>query len=391
MALPRAASGNVYAEQRQRNFRNLRFTGALEAEYRRQMRVEQRINSRICTITALLVWLFFLVADLDRLDFRSEWTFGGHDALVMLGLRLATLLVLLTLTALLFTRHLLADYYRLTFLVLVMIGATGAVAANVYKLRDMAHADLAQFVVIMAAFLPVGLTFLQSLGAALIIAVITTVTGLVMLDGYHMPEHVRLSVLLFFAVFVGAVGAYLREYTMRDHFLLSRLLHHYAMIDALTDIPNRRGFEEHVGMALRQARRDRVSVAFAVLDVDHFKRYNDRYGHQAGDLALRLLADAMAVQLRRPMDMVGRLGGEEFGLLLYNTSAEGALHVLQSVVSSVAALALPHDASPTAPYVTVSIGAVIFDGVETADDLYRRADAVLYEVKNSGRNQVRIG
>ena len=388
---PFASQGSVYAEQRRLNFRNLRFTRGLEAEYRRQMRMEQRGSARICMITALLIWLFFLFADLERLDLRSELAFGGYDALVALAMRVSTLLLLLALPVVLFTDYLPRGYNRLTFVALIMIGTTAAINANVYKLRDMAQADLAQFVIIMAVFLPMGLTFLQSLSAALLIAVINAVAGLVMLDGYHMAEHLRLSVLLFFAVFVGAVGAYLREYTMRDNFLLSRLLHHHAMIDALTGIPNRRGFEEHVGMALRQARRDRVPVAFAVLDVDHFKRYNDLHGHQAGDLALRLLAGTMAGQLRRPMDMVGRLGGEEFGLLLYDSAPDDALRVLEGVVAAVATLAIPHDASPTAPYVTVSIGAVAFNGAETADDLYRRADAALYDGKSAGRNRVEIG
>lgn len=388
---PPLGQGSVYAAQRQRSFRNLRFSRELEGEYRRQMRAEQRMSTRICTITALIIWVFFLAADIERLDIRSEWEAGGHDAIAALALRAFTLAVLLTLLVVLYGRHLPRGYNRLTFLALILIGTSSAVSTSVFKLRDIAQADVAQFVIIMAVFLPVGLTFVQSVVAATLIATINAVSGIMMLDPFHMPEHLRLSVLLFFAVFVGAVGAYLREYVLRDHFLLSRLLHFHAMVDALTGVPNRRGFEEHLAMALRQARRDRTPVAFAVLDVDHFKKYNDRYGHQAGDHALRLLAGAIDAQLKRPMDMVGRIGGEEFGLLIYDSAREDALRLLEKVVQAVADLAIAHDASPTAPYVTVSIGAVAFNGAETAEDLYRRADAALYDGKSSGRNRVELG
>jgi diguanylate cyclase (GGDEF)-like protein len=255
------------------------------------------------------------------------------------------------------------------------------------KLRDLAHADMAQFVIIIAVFLPVGMTFRQSLGAATLIAVATALLGGVMLDPSHMREHIRLSTLVFFAVFVGAVGAYLREYAQRDQFLLRRLLHHYAMFDALTGIGNRRFFEQHAATALLQAQRGGEGVVLAILDVDHFKKFNDRYGHQTGDLALSLVARSLKAGLRRPMDLAARLGGEEFGLLLYGTGPEQAQVLLDSIVAAIVELAIPHDSSTTAPHLTVSIGAACFDGRETLESLYRRADAVLYESKTGGRNR----
>ncbi|MGX1789035.1 diguanylate cyclase domain-containing protein [Bosea sp. NPDC055332] len=374
-----------------RRIDGLGFEPVLEREYRLHMRAEQRRSTLVCLITALGIWLTFIGLDLTRLD--NLVTIGSGDYTVELAivLRLATLAVILRLVWIVRHNRMARSYHHLTMLALALIGVTCAFIANMYKLRGLPQADIAQLVIIAAVFLPVGLTFLQSLSIALLIAVFTTMLGFVMLEPAQLIEHGRLSILLFFAVFVSAVGAWLRERAERDQFLLRRMLHNRAMSDALTGVANRRGFEEHVAMALLQARRDRAPVVFAVLDIDHFKRYNDRYGHQAGDIALALIARAIDSKLRPPMDMVGRLGGEEFGLLLYDTTPEKAQERLERVAQAIAELRIEHAASPTAQHITVSMGAVGFDGQETAVDLYRRADAALYAGKNSGRNRVELG
>ncbi|AZO77107.1 MULTISPECIES: GGDEF domain-containing protein [unclassified Bosea (in: a-proteobacteria)] len=374
-----------------RSFDGLGFEPTLEREYRQHMRTGQRSSTLVCLITALGIWLTFIGLDLTRLDDLAMIASGDGSVVIAIALRLGTLAVILRLVWIVRRNRQARSFHHLTMLALALIGVTCAFIANMYKLRGLPQADIAQLVIIAAVFLPVGLTFLQSLGVALLIAMFTTVLGLVMLEPAQLAEHGRLSILLFFAVFVSAVGAWLRERAERDQFLLRRMLHSRAMSDALTGIANRRGFEEHVAMALLQARRDRVPVVFAVLDIDHFKRYNDRYGHQAGDIALALIARAVDGTLRRPMDMVGRLGGEEFGLFLYDTTPEKAQERLEQAAQAIAELRIEHAASPTAQYITVSMGAVGFDGQETAVDLYRRADAALYAGKASGRNRVELG
>ncbi|CAN7190718.1 GGDEF domain-containing protein [Bosea sp. LjRoot90] len=374
-----------------RGFDGLGYEPALEREYRQHMRTDQRSSTLVCLITALGIWLTFIGLDLTRLDNLAAIASGDGSVELAIALRLGTLAVILRLVWIVRRNRQARSYHHLTMLALALIGVTCAFIANMYKLRGLPQADIAQLVIIAAVFLPVGLTFLQSLGVALLIALFTTVLGFVMLEPAQLAEHGRLSILLFFAVFVSAVGAWLRERAERDQFLLRRMLHSRAMSDALTGIANRRGFEEHVAMALLQARRDRMPVVFAVLDIDHFKRYNDRYGHQAGDIALALIARAVDGTLRRPMDMVGRLGGEEFGLFLYDTTPEKAQERLEQAAQAIAELRIEHAASPTAQYITVSMGAVGFDGQETAVDLYRRADAALYAGKASGRNRVELG
>jgi diguanylate cyclase (GGDEF)-like protein len=381
---PSAAAGPRHVD-------GLGFEPELEREFRQHMRADQRRSTLVCLVTALGIWLTFIGLDLTRLENLATIGDGDFSVELAIALRLGTLAVILRLVWAVRHNRQAQAYHHLTMLALALIGVTCAFIANMYKLRGLPQADIAQLVIIAAVFLPVGLSFFQSLGIALLIAVFTTVLGFVMLAPAQLAEHGRLSVLLFFAVFVSAVGAWLRERAERDQFLLRRMLHNRAMSDALTGIANRRGFEEHVAMALLQARRDRVPAVFAVLDVDHFKRYNDRYGHQAGDIALALIARAIDGAARRPMDMVGRLGGEEFGLLLYDTTPEKAQERLEGVAQAIAELRIEHAASPTAQYITVSMGAVGFDGQETAADLYRRADAALYAGKASGRNRVELG
>lgn len=385
-----AQRGDAYAEQRARDFRRLSFAPKLEREFRLHMRADQRTSTVVCIITALGIWLAFIALDLSRLNTLRELSAGHLDVEFAMALRLSTLAAIVALLYVLLARRLPRAYHRLSMLVLMLIGTTSAFIADMYKLRDLPQADLAQLVIIAAVFLPVGLTFYQSLGIALFIAVLTTGLGLVMLDEVHMLEHIRLSLLLFFAVFVSAVGAYLREYAQRDQFLLRRILHNHAMSDALTGIDNRRSFEQHAAIALLQGRRDRVGVVFAVLDIDHFKKYNDRYGHQAGDRALGQVAGAIASCLRRPMDMVGRIGGEEFAIVLYGADAEQARRMLGTVIDAVAILAIPHEASETADCLSVSIGAACFDGSETLEQLYRRADLMLYDSKRNGRNRLTL-
>lgn len=127
-----------------------------------------------------------------------------------------------------------------------------------------------------------------------------------------------------------------------------------------------------------------------VVDADHFKRYNDSYGHDVGDEVLRGLARCLSASVHRPGDLACRVGGEEFALLLPGTDEHGAVSVAREVHDQVSRLAVPSAGIGTGA-VTVSIGVAVASGNGTgaAQDLYRRADAALYEAKAGGRNQTR--
>lgn len=178
---------------------------------------------------------------------------------------------------------------------------------------------------------------------------------------------------------------------IRNHLRLTaqrKELERLAARDSLTGIGNRRHFDEAFALACRLALRVREPLHLAMIDVDCFKQYNDRYGHGAGDEALRQIAAVLASFARRPYDVAARYGGEEFVLLLPGLIEFAAL--LEKLRVAVAALALPHAACAAADVVSISVGAASsHDGVDP-HTILQRADVMLYEAKHRGRNCVVI-
>jgi two-component system chemotaxis family response regulator WspR len=162
--------------------------------------------------------------------------------------------------------------------------------------------------------------------------------------------------------------------------------------DALTGIPNRRRFDEAFSLEWRRGLRESTPLTLVLIDVDFFKKYNDAYGHLAGDDCLRQVAQAIRHAARRPGDLAARYGGEEFAIVLPNTDAAGGAVVAENVRAMVEALGLPHEKSEVATHVTASLGvASQVPGSHTARaQLIAAADAALYEAKRSGRNCFRI-
>ena len=156
--------------------------------------------------------------------------------------------------------------------------------------------------------------------------------------------------------------------------------------DALTGIANRRQFDERLAHELVRLGRRTEPLSLLLLDVDHFKLYNDRYGHPEGDAVLRQLGALLRASCRQ-QDLPARLGGEEFALLLPDTGDAGAAAMADKVMKALAALAIRHDSSPTAPHVTVSIGIATWSTVLAGGpaELFAQADKALYAAKHGGR------
>jgi len=170
----------------------------------------------------------------------------------------------------------------------------------------------------------------------------------------------------------------------------------FARTDGLLGINNRGYFDERLLEEVARARRSQQPLGLLMMDVDFFKRYNDRYGHQAGDACLQAVAQAVGATLLRRTDFLARYGGEELVALLPNTDREGTEHAAQRILDAVRALDLPHERSDVAPVVTLSVGGVSIvpgatDEKSSGATLMALADAALYVAKQQGRNRVVMG
>lgn len=169
----------------------------------------------------------------------------------------------------------------------------------------------------------------------------------------------------------------------------SDFLRQLAWRDGLTGAYNRRYFDEHLALEWHKACQQHIPLSLVILDVDVFKDYNDRYGHQQGDECLRKVAAAINPVLKRPGDMLARYGGEEFVCLLPNTVLSGALSVAESIRNTILALQIEHHGSPVTSFVTVSAGVCCKEAASAGNcaELFRQADEQLYLAKQHGRNQ----
>lgn len=172
--------------------------------------------------------------------------------------------------------------------------------------------------------------------------------------------------------------------------LQSDILRSMALLDGLTGVANRRKFDEQLLRDWRQSQREQTSLSLILVDVDHFKRYNDHYGHQAGDAALQAVARVLTSTLRRPHDLLARYGGEEFVGVLPNTGLSEAVKLAERMQAGVRALNLEHSGSPEAQVVTISLGVatVVARSDLAPQALVEAADQQLYAAKQAGRARV---
>ena len=188
------------------------------------------------------------------------------------------------------------------------------------------------------------------------------------------------------------VKAMLRVSSIQSELMsANQKLDEVAHYDVLTQVMNRRGYEDMFNRLWRDHQRKKSPLTIMLMDIDYFKKYNDNYGHIQGDQCLRQVAQTLKSVLKRPIDILARYGGEEFVVLLPGTDQEGAMNVAGRFIKAMQQANLPHEYSDTQPYVTVSIGLaqVRFDSEDQKKTL-ERADLALYQAKESGRNCVKF-
>jgi len=180
------------------------------------------------------------------------------------------------------------------------------------------------------------------------------------------------------------------EITLRELHEVNQKLTEQSTIDSLTGVKNRSAFDKRLLAESRISRRQETPIALLMLDIDRFKSINDQFGHLAGDQALKLIAQTLQQHLKRPTDLVSRFGGEEFAIILPNTTADGALQVAESIRDAVSCIGLTWEGKPIQLTVSIGVSADVIMNEQHSTELLEQADKALYQAKNSGRNQVKL-
>ncbi|MEA5514486.1 PleD family two-component system response regulator [Nodularia sp. UHCC 0506] len=173
--------------------------------------------------------------------------------------------------------------------------------------------------------------------------------------------------------------------------LAHRELQRLVTIDQLTQVSNRRRFEEYLTQEWQRMAREQLPISMILSDIDYFKLYNDTYGHQVGDYCLQEVAQCINHSIKRPADVVARYGGEEFAVILPNTEIEGAIILAEIICSAVRELKIPHSSSPVSASVTISAGVatIIPKPNSNYQEVIILADKALYQAKLAGRDRIK--
>jgi diguanylate cyclase (GGDEF)-like protein len=287
-------------------------------------------------------------------------------------------------------RHFERLYLRVAPILISLFYALVALE-DIRLLADGRFEQFAAFpVVLIAVFFFTGLKFREALLTVIFLLITFSIASLAV--GLAPTVLLKCMVLLVITGIVGSVVYGDVEKTYRENFIERALIDELLARDNLTGLMNRRTFDEHLLRVWQQALRDRCSIAICMIDVDHFKRYNDAFGHQAGDLALRTVARLIQEFARRPLDLAARYGGEEFAMILYDLAPNDVHAIAERLIKAVQAERInPHEALVKPELgLTISIGVgLISPSVgRTAQGAVQLADEALYEAKHAGRNRL---
>ena len=357
-----------------------RFAPAMEADY---LRVFLRDNLTLVRLSCTLAVLLIVLRGLEVLIGGSV---TSSSPAVFVGVSACSLILF----GLAWNRG--YERHYLPWAQILIPVRNSAIAAQLVRVAAHGQLDVLMLLplLLLGPFYFMGLRY----RTALFVVLLTGASMLAAAIACHLPStiafHSGAFAVTSFVAF--AVAAQEIEKRSRRAFLESQLVAELAQHDVLTWTKNRRVFDEYLPRLWRQAAEDGRELALLLLDVDHFKPYNDRYGHQAGDAALRKVAQAIQSCVRRPLDLVARYGGEEFTAILYDTDGARAASTAERIRKAVEALAVEHRASRAGLVLTVSIGVAIVapDIRRTPGGALQLADEALYRAKSQGRNRVEI-
>jgi len=372
-----------HALQLQRGFPRLRFTPQLEAEFRAVHLAETLPQVR----RNLWLAIIFVIA-------FSGLTHLVLDVAVNRTLDLIRLAMFTPILAIGLVVVYSPLYQRLYPLVSQLGAPTFGIGVTVLAVIAASHGvSLIATVVLVSIYIyfMLGMTFYSAVGSSLLVFASYFISAAAV--GLSVQVQVIDGGVLIFTNVIGAMVCYTLERATRTNYLEERLLIETASRDGLTGIHNRRLFDEHVDRIWPQATRDRASLGLLLIDIDHFKAYNDYYGHQAGDECLRQVAWCLSRCSRRPLDTTARYGGEEFAIVLYEADRSHVEDAARRIQAEIESLNIVHAASPaTIKRLTVSIGAacIMPKAGRTHYGFIQLADEALYDAKERGRNCVVI-
>jgi diguanylate cyclase (GGDEF)-like protein len=370
-----------YASQLSKGTGEMRFPPDLEREYHGFYLSERRSHVRSFNlIMSVLTGCAFASSLLshDLADSLQRWRLGA--------IALTYLLLLWICYSRRFDHIYLASASRASLLIAVV----GAI--EIANRIALGHAELLALLTTYS----IGLYFLAGIlfhaaSRANVVLIVAFMLALALL-GEPPSEVAYLTGILAATALIGGVSFRYQGVRFRRSFLERGLIAELAARDGLTGLKNRRAFDEHLTRAWQQALRDRRQLGLLMIDVDCFKNFNDRYGHQAGDEALQKIATVVSECTRRPLDLAARYGGEELTVILFDVTRTYVVQIAEQIRAAVENLGIEHLDSTAANVVTITIGiAIVHPTLERSPEgSVQLADEALYSAKHAGRNRVAV-
>jgi len=372
---------SAYALELNRRTAFLRFAPSLEAEYSIAHLARVRRRVRVWFTLAFVIRILLVINQLRRTGVSSG------PALIYMGAILPCSVFLMWLA---WGRHFGRLYLRVAPILVPLFYALIAVV-DVRLLADGRFEQFAAFpVALIAVFFFTGLKFREAFLTAMFLLVTFWIAAFAV--GLAPIVILKCMVVLVITSVVGAVVYWDVEKSYRENFIERALIGELLARDSLTGLHNRRIFDEHLLRVWQQALRDQCSIAVCMIDVDHFKRYNDEFGHQAGDMALRAVGKLIQEVARRPLDLTARYGGEEFAVIFYDLAPNDVHAIAEGLIKAVQAERINPPGVLAKPKLelTISIGVGLISPTvgRTPQGAVQLADEALYEAKNAGRNRL---
>jgi diguanylate cyclase (GGDEF)-like protein len=367
-----------YADELRKEPFPLRFPQPLEDMYVDDHLRRIKVRARIWTGLSLVLAIGFSVA--ETLGERS-W----HPEVLAHWLVILPAAVVMTWFA--WSRGRMRGYMQGTRILALLLGFSVAVAVAQAVSRGFAEEMGSLMLLMIATFFFIGL-----LPRAATLAGLSILAGFAVaapITGVPAPLYLKCMAILLIGAAAGIMICRDVDRSYRKRFLEEGLIRELVDRDALTGLKNRRAFDEHITRIWQQCLRNRNQLAVLMIDIDFFKRYNDRYGHQAGDITLRKVAGVVKEFARRPLDIAARYGGEEFVIVIFDIAAKAVHDIAEGLRIAVEDLHIEHADSECGREVTVSVGVAIVQPSigRTPTGAVQLADESLYQAKQNGRNR----